>query len=690
MATDPVCGMYVNEADSKLNAERNGRKYYFCSENCKLQFEKPEKEMQILKTALLVSWPLTIIVAMLTYVLHLGYGNYIMFALASAVQFYAGQRFYAGTIDAIKNKSANMDTLIAIGTTAAWAYSTIVTFMPNAFPAGGVYFDTSTIIISLILTGTYMQRLAESRASNAVSALVALQPKTAHVLNGNKVYDKPIEEIKTGDLMLVKPGEKIPTDSIVIDGTSSVDESVITGESMPVTKRVGDKVIGGTINATSSLRIKATKIGEDTALSQIIKIVQDAASSKVPIQKLADKISSYFVPIVVLIGILSSLSWYFVGGVGLNIAILIFVSVLIIACPCALGIATPAALLVSSGKAAKSGILVKSGESLQIASKVNAIVLDKTGTLTKGKPEVTDIISVSDHSKKEILRYAAVAEMNSEHVLGKAIIEKARRNKVRIEFPKKFTYKQGSGIIAIDKNGKRIAIGNRELFNKEQLGNLEKQIVKLELQGKTTLVVGVGGQVAGLIALADVLKKDSKKAINAFKNSGKEVWLITGDNERVANAVAKQLGIKNVIAQAKPKDKMEKIKELQGNGSIVAMIGDGVNDAPALTKADLGIAIGAGTDVAIQAGGIILIKNNIYDAYVALELGQRTMSKIRQNLFWAFGYNIVLIPIAAGALIPVFTISMYGFLPMLAALAMAFSSVTVVSNSLLLARFKPK
>jgi Cu+-exporting ATPase len=346
--------------------------------------------------------------------------------------------------------------------------------------------------------------------------------------------------------------------------------------------------------------------------------------------------------------------------------------------------------LVSSGKAAKSGILVKSGESLQIASRVNAIVLDKTGTLTKGKPEVTDIISVSDYSEKEILRYAAVAEMNSEHVLGKAIIEKAMRNKIRIEFPKKFTYKQGSGIIAIDKNGKRIAIGNRELFNKEQLGNLEKQIAKLELQGKTTLVVGVGEQVAGLIALADVLKQDSKKAINAFKNSGREVWLITGDNERVANAVAKQLGIENVLAQTKPKDKMEKIKELQRDGKVVAMVGDGVNDAPALTKADLGIAIGAGTDVAIQAGGIILIKNNIYDAFIALELGKRTMSKIKQNLFWAFGYNIVLIPIAAGALIPVFTISIYGFLPMLAALAMAFSSVTVVSNSLLLTRFKSK
>ncbi len=682
--------MHVNEAESKLTTERSGRKYYFCSANCKLQFEKPEKEMQTLKTALLVSWPLTIIVAILTYALHLGYGSYLMFVLASVVQFYAGQRFYAGTIDAVKNRSANMDTLIAIGTTAAWAYSTIVTFVPSVFPAGGVYFDTSTIIISLILTGTYMQRLAESRASNAVSALMALQPKIAHIIDGKKIYDMPIEEIKTGDLMLVKPGEKIPTDSIVIDGTSSVDESVITGESMPVTKRVGDRVIGGTINATSSLRIKATKIGEDTALSQIIKIVQDAASSKVPIQRLADKISSYFVPIVVLIGILSSLSWYLVGGVGLNIAILIFVSVLIIACPCALGIATPAALLVSSGKAAKSGILVKSGESLQIASKVDVIILDKTGTLTKGRPEVTDIISVSDYSEKEILKYAAVAEINSEHVLGKAIIDKAKRGRIRIEFPKKFNYEQGSGIIAIDKNGKRIVIGNRELFDKEQLSNIEKVIEKLELQGKTTLIVGIGKQVSGIIALADVLKVDSKKAINAFKNSEKEIWLITGDNERVANAVAKQLGIKNVISKAKPEQKMEKIKELQSNGRIVAMIGDGVNDAPALTKADLGIAIGAGTDVAIQAGGIILIKNNIYDAFIALELGKRTMSKIRQNLFWAFGYNIILIPIAAGALIPIFTISVYEFLPMLAALAMAFSSVTVVSNSLLLARFKSK
>ncbi len=690
MATDPVCGMYVDEHTSTLTSDRQGRKYYFCSTSCQLQFERPERELRHLKTALLVSWPLTAIVAALTYVISIAYGNYVMFLLATVVQFYAGQRFYAGVLDAIKNRSSNMDTLIAIGTTAAWAYSTVVTFFPSVFPATGIYFDTSTIIISLILSGTYMQRLAETRASTAVSALIGLQPKIAHVVKGKDIVDTPIERIKVGDTMLVKPGEKIPTDSIVIDGDSSVDESMITGESIPLTKRIGDKVIGGTINATGSLRIKALKVGEDTALAQIIRIVEDAASSKVPIQKLADRISSYFVPLVVLIGIVSSLAWYIFGGVGLTTAVLIFVSVLIIACPCALGIATPAALLVASGKAAKNGILVKSGESLQIASKVNAIVLDKTGTLTKGRPEVTDVVPAPGHSEKEVIGLAAIAEMNSEHVLGKAIVDMAKRRKLKIAFPRKFTYRQGSGITAIDRSGKRISVGNRDLFGTATLQQLEKRILQLESDGKTTLIIGVNGKPIGLIALADVLKGDSKKAIDAFKRAELEVWLITGDNQRVASAISKKLGIKNFIAEAKPQDKMRKIAGLQKEGMVVAMVGDGINDAPALTKADLGIAIGAGTEVAIQAGGIVLIKNSIYDAFVAIELGKRAMGKIKQNLFWAFGYNSVLIPVAAGALIPIYSVSVYGFLPVLAAFAMAFSSVTVVSNSLLLNRFRAK
>ncbi|MDE1822979.1 MAG: heavy metal translocating P-type ATPase [Candidatus Micrarchaeota archaeon] len=689
MATDPVCGMYVDEKSTTLASSREGRKYYFCSTNCKIQFERPERELRNLKTSLAVSWPLTIIVAILTYVLQLGYGPYIMLVLASIVQFYAGQRFYAGILDAVKNRSANMDTLIAIGTTAAWGYSTVVALFPSFFPTGGVYFDTSTIIISLILTGTYMQRLAESKASTAISALIALQPKTAHVLKGNEVIEVQIERIRLGDLLLVKPGEKVPTDSVVMEGESSVDESMITGESMPVTKRKGDKVIGGTINATGPLRIKASKVGEDTALAQIIRIVQDAASSKVPIQKLADTISSYFVPAVIAIGIAASALWYFIGGVGLNVAILIFVSVLIIACPCALGIATPAALLVSSGKAARNGILVKSSESLQAASKVNTVVLDKTGTLTKGRPEVTDVIATSGYSAREVIRLAAAAEVNSEHVIGKAIVEKARKEKAKIEFPKKFSYIQGSGVTAVDREGRKITLGNRDLFAKKDLADIESRLKTLEEEGRTSLIMGIDGKVVGIISLSDSLKEDSMKAIKALQGSGKEVWLITGDNEKVARAVANELGIRNVIAHAKPGEKMRKIAELQKEGKVVAMIGDGVNDAPALTKADLGIAIGAGTEVAIQSGGIILIRNSVYDAAVALELGRRTMHKIRQNLFWAFGYNIILIPVAAGALIPFFTISIYGFLPLLAAFAMAFSSVTVVSNSLLLGLGKP-
>ena len=687
MANDPICGMYVDEKDTKLISDKDGQKYYFCSTTCKLQFDKPELEMRILRKALMVSWPLTIIVALLTYVLRVGYGNYIMLILASIVQFYAGRRFYAGIIDAVKNRSANMDTLIAIGTTVAWAYSCAVTLFPYVFFSGGVFFDTSTIIITLILTGTYLQRLTEAKASNAVSALVSLQPKTAHLIEGNSFKDIPIEQIQEKDVLLVKPGERIPADATIVDGSSAIYESAITGESMPVMKRIGDSVVGGTVNSDSPLKIKVVRTGSDTTLAQIIRIVREAASSKVPVQRLADRVSSYFVPLVVFIGITAALAWYF-AGVGLSAAVLIFVSVLIIACPCALGIATPAALLVASGRAAEKGILVKNGESLQIASKVNAVVFDKTGTLTEGRPAVTDIVPLSSYNAAQILEFAATAEASSEHILGKAIVSRAEHEQIRIDIPKKFGYRQGFGITAFDKNGKEIMVGNRELFGRHMPEEAEMHIQKLESDGKTTLIVSIDGEAVGLIALADVLKADSKRAVEALQKIGKEVWLVTGDNASVADAVAKQLGIKNVVSQAKPDQKMNKIAELQKAGKVVAMVGDGINDAPALTKADLGIAIGAGTEVAVQAGGIVLMRSSVYDVYVALRLGDKTMSKIRQNLFWAFGYNIVLILIAAGALIPIFTISICGILPMLAGFAMAFSSVTVVSNSLLLARFK--
>ncbi len=682
--------MYVNEGITTLTSERQGRMYYFCSTNCKVQFERPERELAALRSALMVATPLTAVVAVLTYSISLPYGGYMAFVIASIVQFYSGERFYAGVADAVRNRSANMDTLIAIGSTAAWAFSTVVLFFPHAFGGGGMYYDTSTVIITLILAGMYMQRNAESRASDAVAALVALQPKVAHVVARGRVIDRPADGLKPGDIILVRAGEKVPTDSVVVDGEGEVDESMITGESVPAAKRRGDALTGGTISSASSLRARVMRVGNDTTLSQIIMIVQDAASSKVPVQELADRAASYFVPLVVAVGVLASLGWYYLGHVGAGTAVLVFVSVMIIACPCALGIATPTALLVASGTAARNGVLIKSGSSLQAGSTIDTVMLDKTGTLTAGRPQVTDIIKTSTYSPREILGYAAMAELSSEHVLGKTIVEKARASGLPLRLPKKFSYRQGSGIIATAQKGEVVAVGNRGLFEERQLAAAEKMVQSLEMEGKTCLIVGVGGRIVGIIALADAIKSGSRGAIDMLHADRKDVWMITGDNGIVANAVAKKLGIDNVVAGAKPQDKMRKVAELQRAGRKVAMIGDGVNDAPALTKADLGIAIGAGTDVAIQAGGMVLMRNDIYDAVFALRLAKSTMSKIRQNLFWAFAYNAVLIPVAAGALIPFFTVSVYDVLPALAAAAMALSSLTVVSNSLLLSGFKPR
>lgn len=689
MAKDPICGMYVEEAKSVLKSIKYGKTYYFCSENCKKQFDQPEVEFRKLKISLIVSWILTIPVILLTYVLVFRYFQYLNFTLATIVQFYPGLKFYKGTLDAIKNKAGNMDTLIAIGTSAAWAYSASVVLFPFLFPSNGIYFDTSTAIISLILTGTFMEHLTKERASSALNKLVSLQPKIAHVVEGDSITDKNTEQIIVGDIMLVKPGESIPTDSVIIDGATSVNESMITGESIPIDKLKGDKVIGATINISGAIRIRAEKIGSDTTLSEIIETVRNATSERVPIQRLADKISSYFVPAVVSVGILAFVFWYFFGGIGLTFSILVFVSVLIIACPCALGIATPAALMVSSGKAAENGILIKGGESIEIANKVNAVAFDKTGTLTKGELEVTDVISLGRYEIKEILRYAAVAESNSEHPIGKSVVRKAKDMNLQISFPEKFDYVLGKGIIV--KTEKTIGVGNRDLFKGQgiDIGNIEEKIRSLESNGKTVLIVSIDSKISGLIALQDTLKDDSIKALSALRSINIETWLISGDNEVTARAIADKVNIKNVMANVKPGQKMEKIEELQKQGKIVAMVGDGINDAPALAKANLGIAIGSGTDVAKETGGIILMKNRLYDVYVALKLGRKTIRKIKQNLAWAFFYNIILIPIGAGALIPLLGAGIYNELPFLAAFAMAFSSTTVVLNSLLLKRFVP-
>ena len=689
MARDPICGMYVDETTATIKSFKYGKNYYFCSEACKDQFDEPERELKKLKFLLALSWILTIPVILFTYLIHFEYWTYVTLVMASVVQFYPGLRFYKGTLDAIKNRAGNMDTLIAIGTSAAWAYSAGVVVFPSLFPSTGIYFDTSTAIVSLILTGTLMEHLTKTRASEALSKLVSLLPKTAHLVRDGKIMDVKVEEIRVNDILLVKPGEGIPTDSRVVDGFTSIDESMITGESLPVDKKIGDMVTGGTMNLSGAVRIEAVRIGEDTALSEIIETVRNANSARVPIQRLADKVSSYFVPAVVSIGILSFLYWYYVGNIGLTFSLLVFVSVLIIACPCALGIATPAALMVASGKAAENGILVKGGEYIEVASKVDTVAFDKTGTITKGHLEVTDIVKLSTLNEKEILSYAAAAEANSEHPVGKAVVNRAKNESLEVKFPTDFNYIPGKGIAC--RLVKRILIGNRDLIsdNGISISGFENSVKKLEGEGKTVLIMALDSEVVGLIALGDTIKDDSFRAVKALKDLKIETWMISGDNETTARAIAVKVGITNVLAGVKPGQKLEKIEELQRSGKIVAMVGDGINDAPSLAKANLGIAIGSGTDVAMETGGMVLMKNKLYDVFVSLKLGRMTIRKIKQNLLWAFFYNIFLIPIAAGALIPLFGASIYNTLPFLAAFAMAFSSTTVVLNSLLLKRFKP-
>ncbi len=689
MARDPICGMYVDETTATIKSFKYGKNYYFCSEACKDQFDEPERELKKLKFLLALSWILTIPVILFTYLIHFEYWTYVTLVMASVVQFYPGLRFYKGTIDAIKNRAGNMDTLIAIGTSAAWAYSAGVVVFPSLFPSTGIYFDTSTAIVSLILTGTLMEHLTKTRASEALSKLVSLLPKTAHLVRDGKIMDVKVEEIRVNDILLVKPGEGIPTDSRVVDGFTSIDESMITGESLPVDKKIGDMVTGGTMNLSGAVRIEAVRIGEDTALSEIIETVRNANSARVPIQRLADKVSSYFVPAVVTVGILSFLYWYYVGNIGLTFSLLVFVSVLIIACPCALGIATPAALMVASGKAAENGILVKGGEYIEVASKVDTVAFDKTGTITKGHLEVTDIVKLSTLNEKEILSYAAAAEANSEHPVGKAVVNRAKNESLEVKFPTDFNYIPGKGIAC--RLVKRILIGNRDLIsdNGISISGFENSVKKLEGEGKTVLIMALDSEVVGLIALGDTIKDDSFRAVKALKDLKIETWMISGDNETTARAIAVKVGITNVLAGVKPGQKLEKIEELQRSGKIVAMVGDGINDAPSLAKANLGIAIGSGTDVAMETGGMVLMKNKLYDVFVSLKLGRMTIRKIKQNLLWAFFYNIFLIPIAAGALIPLFGASIYNTLPFLAAFAMAFSSTTVVLNSLLLKRFKP-
>jgi len=616
----------------------------------------------------------------------------IQLLIQTPVQFWVGSQFYRGAWAAAKHKTSDMNTLIAVGTSAAYIYSILATFFPGLFAVKGlsaeVYFDTAGAIIVLIILGRLLEARAKGQTSEAIKKLIGLQAKTAMVVRDGQEAEIPVEEVRIDDTVIVRPGEKIPVDGVILKGYSAVDESMVTGESIPVEKNIGDEVIGATINKTGTFRFTATKVGKDTMLAQIVKLVEEAQGSKPPIARLADIISSYFVPAVMGIGVLTFVIWYFFGPApALTYAVLNFVAVMIIACPCALGLATPTSIMVGTGKGAENGVLIRSGEALETAHKLNAIVLDKTGTITKGEPSVTDIVAANGYEDEEVLRLAASAEKGSEHPLGEAIVIKAKETQLELKASADFNAIPGHGIEAvIGKN--RILLGNIKLMKERgiPINEMEQKAEGLSGEGKTPMFVAVDGKLAGIIAVADTLKENSKNAIASLHHLGLEVVMLTGDNRRTAEAIAGEIGIDRVLAEVLPEQKTNEVKKLQEEGKKVAMVGDGINDAPALAQADVGLAIGTGTDVAMETAEVILISGDLMGVVTSIALSKATIRNIKQNLFWAFAYNTILIPVAAGVLFPIFGILLN---PIFAAAAMGLSSVTVVTNALRLRRFRP-
>ncbi len=684
----------IEKAGFRLPQQAEGRSAL------EIEKEAREKELSELRTKLITSAVLSALVLIGSFQDMLPFFTivpqqtmwFILFLLTTPVQFWAGRHFYQNAWASLRHGSTNMNTLVVVGTSAAYGYSTVLTFFPSVLghygSHGGAYFDTSAVIITLILFGKYLEARAKTRAGDAIKKLMGLQPHTARVIREGAERDIPIEEVESGDLIVVRPGEKIPVDGVIRTGYSTVDESMLTGESLPVEKKTGDPVIGATINRNGTFAFEAIKVGKDTMLSQIIRMVQEAQGSKAPIQRLADYISSIFVPAVISIGIVTFVLWYLFGPpeTRFTFALVNFIAVLIIACPCAMGLATPTAIMVGTGKGAEQGILFKNAESLERAQKIDTIVLDKTGTLTRGEPKVTDVIKDSMNDK-EILFFAASAEKGSEHALGEAIVRDALERGISLDHTAEFQALPGHGVSA-KVNGKDVLLGNERLMTERgiSLGNLSMAAVDLASRGKTPMFVAVDNRAAGIIAVADTLKDHSQEAVSRLKAMGLEVVMLTGDNRRTAEAIAGELGITRVLSEVLPQDKMDMVRKLQAEGRVVAMVGDGINDAPALTQADVGIAIGTGTDVAIEASDVTLIKDDLRVVATAMQLSRRTMRTIKMNLFWAFFYNVIGIPVAAGVLFPF--VGARGLLnPMFASAAMAFSSVSVVSNSLRLRRF---
>ena len=616
----------------------------------------------------------------------------VLFLLATPVQFIAGYRFYSGAYRSLKNRKLNMDILIVVGTSVAWLYSTAVMISPHTFmdplnPSSmvDVYFDTSALIITFILAGKYLEALSKTRASGAIRKLIGLRPKKATVIRDGAEAEIDAEGVAVGDIVVVRPGEKIPVDGLILEGKAAIDESMITGESMPSEKGVGDQVIGATINRTGYFKFRATKIGKDTVIAQIIRLVEEAQGSKAPIQRMVDRVAAVFVPAVILIATATLLFWYLTTSNFID-SLIYFVAVLVIACPCAMGLATPTAIIVGTGRGAELGILIKTAEVLENAGRIQVVVFDKTGTLTIGRPEVSKIVSLNPKFKeRDVLRIAAAIEKGSEHPIGEAIVQRATDEKIEIPASKDFEALSGKGVKAVV-DGSPVIMGNRAMLSETMriASRAEEEMNALESLGNTVVGVGVSGELVGIIAVADRIKPNAKDAVEELKSMGIRPIMLTGDNPVTANAIAELCGIEEVISQVLPDQKAAKIKELQGEGKVVAMVGDGINDAPALAQADIGIAIGSGTDIALETGDIILIRDDLRDVVAAIRLSKRTIQKIRQNLFWAFGYNTGGIPIAAGILSP------FGIIlnPIIAAAAMALSSVSVVTNAALLKRFK--
>ena len=672
----------VEEREENVDRERAGR----------------EAEIRLLRTKVIVGAVLSLPIFLGSYpdwfpwVPGILKNGVILMLITLPVQFWCGRQFYQGAWAVLKHGTSDMNTLVALGTSAAFLYSVAATFFPGLFAAEGLsadlYYDSSAIIITLILLGRFLEAVAKGRTSEAIKKLMGLQARTARVIRNQREMDIPLEEVMAGDSVVVRPGEKVPVDGVILEGHSSVDESMITGESLPVEKKTGDTVIGATLNKTGMFRFRATKVGKETLLAQIIRLVEEAQGSKAPIQRLADRVASYFVPAVIAVAALTFGIWYFWGPAPASTYALVnFIAVLIIACPCALGLATPTSIMVGTGKGAEHGILIRSGGALETAHRIDVVVFDKTGTLTRGEPEVTDVVSVVAGKEGEVLRLAASVEKGSEHPLGEAIVGKAEESALVLEAPKGFEAVPGHGVKA-DLGGLAVLLGNERFMTGEGVvcDPLRAGIDRLSAEGKTTVILAVDGKVAGLIAVSDTLKPGSKEAVQALHRMGLEVAMITGDNRQTAEAIAGQVGIDRVLSEVLPEDKAREVKRLQGEGKRVAMVGDGINDAPALAQADLGIAIGTGTDVAMEASDITLISGDLKGVVTAIALSKATLRNIKQNLFWAYIYNTLGIPIAAGVLYPFFGILLN---PVIAAAAMATSSVSVVTNALRLKRFHP-